>query len=62
MAQPTAPQPLACPTAWPTERPCEPLAIESDSRLMKGNAPTPSEWRDAWAVLSEGISLRKSAR
>ena len=22
LAQPTAPQPLACPTVWPTERPC----------------------------------------
>ena len=26
---------------------------------MKGNIPPPAEWRDAWAALFEGVSLRK---
>ena len=30
--------------------------------LLKGNVPSPEEWRNAWSVLSETVSLRKGAR
>ena len=30
--------------------------------LLKGNVPSPEEWRNAWSVLSETVSLRKVAR
>ena len=30
--------------------------------LLKGNVPFPEEWRNAWSVLSETVSLRKGAR
>ena len=42
-----------------------PLLSESleDKALLKGNVPSPSEWKDAWAELSEaGASLRHEAR
>ena len=35
---------------------------DQDAALLKGNVPTPGEWRDAWASLSETSSLRKLAR
>jgi hypothetical protein len=30
--------------------------------VLKGNVPSLAEWRDAWAVLSETVSLRKGSR
>ena len=62
VAQPTASQPLARSTAGPTEKPREPSATESDSGLLRGNVPSPQQWQEAWAALSEGVSLRKAGR
>ena len=30
--------------------------------LLKGNAPSPAEWKFAWSFLSECVSLRKAGR
>ena len=30
--------------------------------ILKGNVPSPAEWKDAWPVLSETVSLRKGPR
>ena len=46
----------------------EPLQQESseesaeDAALLKGDVPSPEEWQEAWASLSEKVSLRKVAR
>ena len=53
---PAEPQPLACPSVGVAERS---FALSAtDAALSKGNVPSPAEWNEAWAVLSEGISLR----
>jgi len=33
-----------------------------DAALLKGDAPSPEEWQDGWASLSEKLPLRKAAR
>ena len=33
-----------------------------DDALLKGNVPSPEDWQDAWAHLSERMSLRQAAR
>eukprot|EP00959_Pyramimonas_sp_CCMP1952_P323239 6764158-Pyramimonas_sp.AAC.1 len=33
-----------------------------EAALLRGNAPSAAEWRDAWAMLSETSCLRKCAR
>jgi len=52
------PQPLACPPALGSDNP---VSLQ-DTELLKGNVPSPAEWKDAWAFLSERCSLRKEAR
>ena len=54
------PQPLADATVCPTERPV--VISAEDAAILKGNVPSPAEWVDAWAVLSETVSLRKGGR
>ena len=56
---PPLPQPLACPPT-PCDEVVEPPA--EDVEMLQGNVPSPAEWKDAWAVVSETISLRKEAR
>ena len=54
------PQPLACP---PTT--CDDEVVEAtaeDINILQGNVPSPAEWKDAWATVSETIALRKEAR
>ena len=36
--------------------------VAEDALLLKGNVPSPEEWRSGWSVLSETVSLRKAAR
>ena len=36
--------------------------VAEDAPLLKGNAPNPAEWKEAWVVLSETMSLRKAGR
>ena len=59
-AAPPQPQPLACPNSCLVETPC--LQSKEDAFLLKGNAPSPAEWTDAFSVLSENLSLRKGGR
>ena len=57
---PPLPQPLACP---PTT--CDDQVVEAtaeDINILQGNVPSPAEWKDAWATVSETMSLRKEAR
>ena len=54
------PQPLACDIACPSESPV--ILSAEDAALLKGNVPSLVEWQDAWAVLSETVSLRKAGR
>ena len=57
---PPLPQPLACP---PTT--CDDEVVEAtaeDINILQGNVPSPAEWKDAWATVSETMSLRKEAR
>ena len=56
---PPLPQPLACPPTTCDEV-VEPPA--EDIEMLQGNVPSPAEWKDAWATVSETISLRKEAR
>ena len=37
-------------------------STDADAALLKGSAPSPAEWKDAWAELSETTSLRKMGR
>ena len=61
-AKPPQPQPLACPIARLAESPQLGGLAAEDAALFKGNAPTQAEWREAWSVLSEALSLRKAGR
>ena len=58
-AKPPQPQPLACPIARLAE---SPQLAAADAALFKGNVPSQAEWREAWTVLSECVSLRKAGR
>ena len=57
---PPQPQALPCPIICPSDRPVVPSA--EDAALLKGSVPSPAEWKDAWAQLSEPLSFRKAAR
>ena len=57
---PLQPQPLACRASSSTET-LGMLSAE-DVALLKGNVPSPAEWKDAFAVLSENLALRKIGR
>ena len=61
-AKPPQPQPLACPIASLAESPQRGGLAAEDAALFKGNVPSQAEWREAWAVLSETLSLRKAER
>jgi len=61
-AKPPQPQPLACPIARLAESPQLGGLAAEDAALFKGNGPSPAEWREAWTVLSETLSLRKAGR
>ena len=54
------PQPLACPATCPSEG-LGALSAE-DAALLKGNVPSLSEWRAAWAVISEAVAIRQASR
>ena len=56
-------QPLACPTVCEVdeERLVDDKAA-AEINLLRGNVPSPSEWKDAWASTTERDSLRKDAR
>ena len=56
------PQPLACPAAFPAEQAADSADAIADLALLKGSAPSPSEWVDAWATLSDRVSLRSAVR
>ena len=56
------PQPLACPAAFPAEQAADSAEAIADLALLKGSAPSPAEWVDAWATLSDRVSLRSAAR
>ena len=36
--------------------------VADDAASQKGNAPSPAEWKDGWAELSEAVSIRKIGR
>ena len=36
--------------------------LEEDVALLKGNVPSIADWQDAWATVSETVSLRKVGR
>ena len=61
-AKPPQPQPLACPIARLALCPQLGGLSAEDAALFKGNVPSMAEWREAWAVLSETLSLRKAGR
>jgi hypothetical protein len=61
-AKPPQPQPLACPIARLAESPQLGELSAEDAALFKGNMSSMAEWREAWAVLSETLSLRKAGR
>ena len=64
---PSPPQAVACPEIM-----CQANAsdqalpasstVADDAELLKGNVPSPAEWKTAWAELSETLSLRKMGR
>ena len=56
------PQPLACTAVRPVEQPADSVEAAADTALLKGSAPSPAEWKDAWASLSERVSIRTDAR
>ena len=63
-------QPLAriCQTSQPmtsVDALQSPLLLSESSEdavLLKGNVPSPSDWQESWALLSETASLRQEAR
>ena len=60
------PQALACPEimcqAKASDQALPASSTVADAALLKGNVPSPAEWKDAWAELSEAVSLRKIGR
>ena len=63
---PSPPQALACPEImWQAKASDQALPASltvADAALLKGNVPSPAEWKDAWAELSEVCSLVKIGR
>ena len=62
---PSPPQALACPEPKRAKASDQALPASStvaDAALLKGNVPSPAEWKDAWAELSEVCSLVKIGR
>ena len=59
-AVPPQPQALPCPITCPNDRLV--VASAEDAMLLKGSVPSPAEWKDAWAQLTEPLSFRKAAR
>jgi hypothetical protein len=66
---PSRPQPLACSEIMcPAKASDQALPASSstvdddDAALLRGNVPSPAEWKDAWAEVSEAVSLRKIGR
>ena len=53
-AQPLARTPASARTGTRT--------VSTDAALLKGNVPSPADWKDAWAIFSETMSLRQEAR
>ena len=64
-AQPDAqipPQPLACLLGESAAGAADAAVPAADAALLKGSVPSPAEWENAWAVLSENASFRKASR
>ena len=63
---PSPPQPLACPEimcqAKASDQALPASSTVDDAALLRGNVPSPAEWKDAWAELSEAVSMRKIGR
>ena len=65
---PVPPKALKCPKimcqakASDQALPASSSTDAADAALLKGNVPSPADWKDAWAELSEVTSLRKIGR
>ena len=63
---PSPPQRLACPgimcQAKASDQALPASSTVDDAALLRGNAPSQAEWKDAWAELSEAVSMRKIGR
>ena len=64
---PSVPQPLACPEIMRQAKAGDQAlpassTVADDAALLNGNVPSPAEWKDAWAELSEVCSLVKIGR
>ena len=60
------PQPLACPEitcqAKASDQALPASSTVAGDTALKGNASSPTEWKDGWAELSDAVSLRKIGR